>query len=92
MEYVIFGVVIVLICAIAAILVQRGKIEADEGQHQLEEEKAKAKGKVVILSKRLEITKARVEILEGQIAARNAEIRMLKSKVIEEERAAKMFH
>lgn len=91
MEYVISGIVVVVICAIAVILVQRGNMEADDGQNQLEGEKAKAEGKVLTLSKRLEITKARVEILEGQIADRNAEIRELKTQVLEQERAGKLF-
>ncbi len=91
MEYVIAGVVVVLICAIAVILVQRGKLEADEGQQELEEQRAKAEGKVLTLSKRLEITKARVDILEKQIADRNEEIRVLKAQVTEQERAGKLF-
>ncbi len=91
MEYVISGVVVIMIFAIAVILVQRGKMDANEGQSELEEQRAKAAGKVLTLSKRLEITKARVDILEKQIADRNEEIRVLKSQVTEEERAGKLF-
>lgn len=91
MEYVISGILVLLICAIAVILAQRGKLEADEGQQQLEEERAKAEGKLLTLAKRLEIFKARVDILEKQIADRNEEIRMLKSQVLEQERSGKLF-